>query len=53
MYKDVKIEQETLDILKADDTLNRVYVNPQRTSRSLPVHRVLQDPAFRADAPLA
>jgi EpsI family protein len=28
MYKDVKIEQETLDVLKADDTLNRVYVNP-------------------------
>ena len=25
MYKDVKIEQETLDILKADDTLNRIY----------------------------
>jgi EpsI family protein len=31
MYKDVKIEQETLDILKADDTLNRIYVNPQKT----------------------
>jgi EpsI family protein len=30
MYKDVKIEQETLDVLKADDTLNRVYVNPAR-----------------------
>jgi EpsI family protein len=28
MYKDVKIEQETLDVLKADDTLNRVYINP-------------------------
>ena len=28
MYKDVKIEQETLDVLKADDTLNRIYVNP-------------------------
>ena len=27
MYKDVKIEQETLDVLKADDTLNRVYIN--------------------------
>ncbi|MCU1239231.1 MAG: hypothetical protein JWP63_7198 [Candidatus Solibacter sp.] len=34
MYKDVKIEQETLDILKADDTLNRVYVNPQKTSEA-------------------
>uniref|UniRef100_Q02BV1 Methanolan biosynthesis EpsI domain-containing protein n=1 Tax=Solibacter usitatus (strain Ellin6076) TaxID=234267 RepID=Q02BV1_SOLUE len=33
MYKDVKIEQETLDILKADDTLNRIYVNPERTSQ--------------------
>ena len=30
MYKDVKIEQETLDVLKADDTLNRVYINPAR-----------------------
>ena len=34
MYKDVKIEQETLDILKADDTLNRIYTNPQQTSRA-------------------
>jgi EpsI family protein len=34
MYKDVKIEQETLDVLKADDTLNRIYVNPQRTSEA-------------------
>jgi EpsI family protein len=34
MYKDVKIEQETLDILKADDTLNRIYINPQRTIQS-------------------
>ncbi len=32
LYKDVKIEQETLDILKADDTLNRIYINPERTS---------------------
>ena len=31
MYKDVKIEQETLDILKADDTLNRIYLNPKKT----------------------
>jgi EpsI family protein len=30
MYRDVKIEQETLDILKADDTLNRIYVNPRK-----------------------
>jgi EpsI family protein len=34
MYKDVKIEQETLDILKADDTLNRIYINPERTSQA-------------------
>ena len=34
MFKDVKIEQETLDILKADDTLNRIYVNPQKTSEA-------------------
>jgi EpsI family protein len=30
MYKDVKIEQETLDVLKADDTLNRVYLDAGR-----------------------
>ncbi len=30
MYKDVKIEQETLDVLKADDTLNRIYLSPAR-----------------------
>jgi len=35
MYKDVKIEQETLDILKADDTLNRIYVKPQKASEAL------------------
>ena len=34
MYKDVKIEQETLDILKADDTLNRIYLNPQASSEA-------------------
>ncbi len=34
MYRDVKIEQETLDILKADDTLNRIYTNSQRTSQA-------------------
>ena len=32
MYKDVKIEQETLDVLKADDTLNRIYLNPERNA---------------------
>lgn len=31
MSQDVKIEQEVLDILKADDTLNRVYVDPSQT----------------------
>jgi EpsI family protein len=30
MYKEVKIEQETLDVLKADDTLNRIYLAPAR-----------------------
>jgi len=34
MYKDVKIEQETLDILKADDTLNRIYTNSQKTAQA-------------------
>jgi EpsI family protein len=34
MYKDVKIEQETLDILKADDTLNRIYINPEKNSEA-------------------
>jgi EpsI family protein len=34
MYKDVKIEQETLDILKADDTLNRIYINQQRNAEA-------------------
>ena len=32
MEQDVKIEQEILDILKADDTLNRSYVNPARNA---------------------
>ena len=32
LYKDVKIDQETLDVLKADDTLNRIYINPDRTA---------------------
>jgi EpsI family protein len=32
LQQDVKIEQEVLDILKADDTLNRVYINPARTA---------------------
>ena len=27
-----QIEQETLDVLKADDTLNRVYINPGRNA---------------------
>ena len=31
MARDVPIEKEVLDILKADDTLNRVYINPSRT----------------------
>ena len=32
LKQDVKIEREILDILKADDTLNRVYVNPAQTA---------------------
>jgi len=31
MARDVPVEKEIQDILKADDTLNRVYVNPSRT----------------------
>jgi EpsI family protein len=31
MARDVPVEKEVQDILKADDTLNRVYVNPSRT----------------------
>ena len=30
MYKEFPLDDETRDVLKADDTLNRVYVNPQR-----------------------
>ena len=32
MYKDVKIDQETRDVLKADDTLNRIYLSPARNA---------------------
>jgi EpsI family protein len=32
LYKDVKIEQETLEVLKADDTLNRIYLSPERNA---------------------
>jgi EpsI family protein len=31
MERDVPMEKEVQDVLKADDTLNRVYVNPSRT----------------------
>jgi EpsI family protein len=31
MARDAPIEKEVQDVLKADDTLNRVYVNPSRT----------------------
>jgi len=34
MYQDVKIEQETLDVLKADDTLNRIYLSPARNANA-------------------
>lgn len=29
LYKDVPIEKEVQDVLKADDTLNRIYVDPR------------------------
>jgi EpsI family protein len=32
MYQDVKIDQDTLNVLKADDTLNRIYVGPARNA---------------------
>ncbi len=32
MYRDVPIEPEVQDILKADDTLNRIYVSPDNSS---------------------
>ena len=53
MYKDVKIEQETLDVLKADDTLNRVYINPSAQREHLSVYRLFQDAAVRAGATFA
>ena len=31
MARDVPVEKDVQDVLKADDTLNRVYVNPSRT----------------------
>jgi EpsI family protein len=31
MARDLPIENEIQDVLKADDTLNRVYINPSRT----------------------
>ena len=34
MYREVKIEQETLDVLKADDTLNRIYLSPERNANA-------------------
>jgi EpsI family protein len=34
MFKDVKMEQDTLDVLKADDTLNRIYLNPARSDNA-------------------
>lgn len=34
LYKDIKMDQETLDVLRADDTLNRVYLSPQRNANA-------------------
>ena len=32
MYKDVPIEKEVQDVLRADDTLNRIYMGPESNS---------------------
>jgi len=32
MANDIGVDQETLDVLKADDTMNRVYLNPARSA---------------------
>ena len=32
MANDIGVDQETLDVLKADDTMNRVYLNSARTA---------------------
>lgn len=34
MYKDVPIEPETLEVLKADDTLNRIYLSPAHNANA-------------------
>jgi EpsI family protein len=35
MYQDAPIEREVQDVLKADDTLNRVYVDPSSGAKAL------------------
>ena len=47
------IEKEIQDILKADDTLNRMYVDPSAGTEAYPVHRVLQNAAHRPVAAFA
>jgi len=32
LYKDIQMDKDTLEVLKADDTLNRMYVNPERNA---------------------
>jgi EpsI family protein len=35
LYQDVPVEKEIQDVLKADDTLNRVYVDPSRGAQAM------------------
>ena len=35
LYQDTPVEREVQDVLKADDTLNRVYVDPARGARAI------------------
>jgi EpsI family protein len=35
LYQDAPVDPEVQDVLKADDTLNRVYVDPSRGARAL------------------
>jgi len=51
--RDVPIEQEVQDVLRADDTLNRVYVNSSQTDYAFFVYRVLQDAAVWPGAALS
>ena len=50
MEHEYPLEKEVAEVLKADDTLNRLYVNPQANDQRFSVYRLLQKPAFRAVA---